>query len=398
MKIDRRKPRHWLYLLLMGLNVVAAIVLRPLLHRRRSGKVLLYGHKRNGNLLAIHEWVLQHRPQGLDLYYLTMDPAYYQQLRREGVPCVLAIAPSAIGWLATADAIVSDHGLHAMRFMLGTTDMKFFDVWHGIPFKGFDADDFRLQHRYNEVWVASGLMEQLYVEKFGFSPHRVKVTGYARTDVLAGSGRNNQGQVRHRIGVPRGGKVVLFAPTWAQDDKGRSLFPFGVQADEFRAVMSALAQRENATIILRMHLNSGAVGGWAGDWPGLLSLPHTDWPNTEEILLAADILVCDWSSIAFDYLVLERPTIFLDVPAPFAKGFSLDASYRFGAVAGSMAETVELVEGYLRDPAEYARTFGDRSKRIKRLVHGDSADGAAASRCVERLGAALAYEHASIHG
>src|SRR3546814_11012987 len=79
-----------------------------------------------------------------------MDPAYYQQLRREGVPCVLAIAPSAIGWLATADAIVSDHGLHAMRFMLGTTDMKFFDVWHGIPFKGFDADDFRLQHGRSE--------------------------------------------------------------------------------------------------------------------------------------------------------------------------------------------------------------------------------------------------------
>ena len=392
MKIDRRNPRHGLYLLLMGFNVVAAIILRPLLHRRSSGKVLLYGHKRNGNLLAIHEWGLAHRSQAPDMSYLTMDPTYYRQLRREGVPCVLAIAPSAIRWLATADAIVSDHGLHAMRFMLGTTDMKFFDVWHGIPFKGFDADDFRLQHRYDEVWLASVLMERLYVERFGFNRQQLEVTGYARTDMLVGGDHIDSERIRRKLGIPNERKVVLFAPTWAQDERGRSLFPFGIKADKFHEVMSDLALRENATIILRRHLNSGAKEDRAGDYPGLLSLPYADWPNAEEILLASDILVCDWSSIAFDYLVLERPTVFLDVPAPFSKGFSLDATYRFGAVAGSMVETVELVEGFLRDPAAYARVCGDRSKRIKHLVYGGNADGAAASRCVGRLSTALGYE------
>src|SRR5690606_40302310 len=60
--------------------------------------------------------------------------------------------------------------------------LRFFDVWHGIPFKGFDADDFRVQHRYDECWVASPLLRDLYIQRFGFEPQRVVATGYARTD------------------------------------------------------------------------------------------------------------------------------------------------------------------------------------------------------------------------
>ena len=228
MKIDKRNPLHWLYLLLLGINVIFATLLRPLLHRRATGRVLLYGHKRSGNLRSIHDWVLEHRPEGLDMRYLTMDPSYYQELRRHGVPCVLAIGPAAIAWLGTADAVVSDHGLHAMEFMLGTTDLRFFDVWHGIPFKGFDANDFKIQRQYDETWVASPLLASMYMERFGFSPVRVKVTGYARTDGLSERKAGDKEQARSRLGLPGGeAKVVLFAPTWKQDDTKRSLFQIG---------------------------------------------------------------------------------------------------------------------------------------------------------------------------
>ena len=63
-------------------------------------------------------------------------------------------------------------------------DLAFFDVWHGIPFKGFDAEDFRVQRHYDETWVASPLLRDLYVDRFSFEPERVVPTGYARTDRL----------------------------------------------------------------------------------------------------------------------------------------------------------------------------------------------------------------------
>lgn len=384
MKIDRRKPRHWLYLLLMGLNVVAAIVLRPLLHRRRSGKVLLYGHKRNGNLLAIHEWVLQHRPQGLDLYYLTMDPAYYQQLRREGVPCVLAIAPSAIGWLATADAIVSDHGLHAMRFMLGTTDMKFFDVWHGIPFKGFDADDFRLQHGYDEVWVASESQRRLYVDKFGFDQAIVHASGYARTDRLV-CRDSDPDAIKQSLGLDpeTSGRLVLFAPTWKQDADDRSVFPFGLDGRAFVHSLSEWASGNNATVLVRTHLNSREAG--ALKFERVVALPSTNFPDTESILLVADLLVCDWSSIAFDFLLLDRPTLFLDIPAPFAKGFSLHPGYRFGPVIADFEALLETMTWALNDPHGYWARHGAEHQRVRKDVYAGNDDGKCSERCVQRL-------------
>jgi CDP-glycerol glycerophosphotransferase len=391
MKFDRYSPRHWLYLLVFGLNVACAMALRPLLHRRASGRVLLYGHKLSGNLLAIHDWTMRSRSERLRLAFLTMDPTYHRQLQQRGVSSVLAISPSAIRWLSTADAVVSDHGLHAMQPMLGKTSMKFFDVWHGIPFKGFDADDFRVQHRYDETWVASPMLASMYECKFGFPVDRVKVTGYARTDRLVLERDIDRTKIARRLGLPdSAGKVVLFAPTWKQDDQARSLFPFSGDANAFCAALSGLAERLGATIVFRTHLNSGLSGSIADAWPRLVSLPYALYPDTEEILLASDILVCDWSSIAFDFLLLDRPTVFLDVEAPFAKGLSLDASYRFGSLARNIDEMLALLERYLREPSRYDEEFGKRSAEVKRLIYGTFADGKSAERCVVRLKGALA--------
>jgi CDP-glycerol glycerophosphotransferase len=391
MKIDRRNPMHWLYLLAFGLNVACAMVLRALPHRRASGRILLYGHKLSGNLLGIHHYVQRHRPVGLRVAFLTMDPAYNRRLRRQGIRSVLALSPAAIPWLATADAVVSDHGLHAMQSMLGRTDLKFFDVWHGIPFKGFDAEDFRVQQRYDEVWVASPLLASMYVERFGFLPDRVKATGYARTDRLVAPEDADREGIATRLGLPAdAGRIVLFAPTWKQDDQARSLFPFGTDEATFCAALSALAVRHKATFVFRTHLNSGVRGGATSRWPRLASLPYALYPDTEEILLVSDVLVCDWSSIAFDFLLLDRPTIFLDVEAPFAKGLSLDASHRFGALARDMNSMLALLERYLREPTAYDEDCGVRAAETKRRVYGGLADGRSAERCVARLEAALA--------
>lgn len=392
MKIDKRNPIHWLYLLLLSGNVLAAMLLRPLLHRRKTGRVLLYGHKRSGNLLAIHDWVLANHPDGLDMRYLTMDPHHYDELRRHGVPCVLAINPKAIGWLATADAIVSDHGLHAIRFMLGTTDLEFFDVWHGIPFKGFDADDFRVQRRYDAVWVASPFLASMYVEKFGFRPDQVEVTGYARTDRLVMCRNNDPRQAANALGLGSdASRIVLFAPTWKQDVSSRNLLPFGLDVGAFCEALSTMGGRHGATIVFRTHVNSGPLGESIGEWPHLAALPASQFPDTEQILLASEILLCDWSSIAFDFLLLDRPTLFLEVAAPFKKGYSLGPDYRYGRVVSSLETLLDGLDEALAQPELYWAQFDARHKWVKSKIYGQMADGRATERCLSRLQDAVAF-------
>lgn len=387
MKINRRNPLHWLWLLAFAANVAIAVLLRPLFHRRRRrGRVLFYGHRLAGNLLPIQRAIAAQRSDDLKASFLTMDPAYFRELRRRGEDCLLAISPRCIPSLVRADALVSDHGLHALLPLLLASDLKFFDVWHGIPFKGFDADDFRVQRRYDEVWVPSPFLRELYVERFGFLPSKVWSTGYARTDAMVRPAEA-PASIRARLGLPPAGKIVVYAPTWKQDAPSRSLFPFGMSGSDFLQRLVASTRRQNATLVLRTHLNSGLKDALTGS--GTVVLPYATHPDTESLLFVADMLLCDWSSIAFDYLLLDRPTIFIDVPPPFAKGFSLGPSYRFGAVVKDMPTLEGAVERFLSRPWDYHNLHGEHAAKLRNQLYGGLADGDATQRCVERLLLAL---------
>lgn len=384
MKIDKRNYRHWLALLRFGVVVVLAILVRPFVPRPKRPLVLLYGHKLNGNLLALYRYLQAHPSAGIDAVFLGMDREYVEQLRGEGIATACGVSFPGLRALARCAAIVSSHGLHSMQPLIRFSSIRFVDVWHGIPYKGFDADDFRVQQRYDEAWVASDSQKDLWVERFGFAAGMVHATGYARTDRLVIRDMDDA-EARRRIGLDPAtcGKTLLFAPTWAQDDKGRSLFPFGCSAEEFLGALSAFAVRHGATVLLRSHMNSGELP--IGRYPRVVALPGTRYPDTEAILQAGDVLVCDWSSIAFDFLLLQRPTLFLDVPPPFRKGFSLGPEYRFGAVVRDLSELLRQLEVCVDEPEAYWRVHAGAHQQVRHEVYGDKADGHSAARCVARL-------------
>lgn len=385
MKVDRSNPVHWFRLLAFALVTVAAIVARPLRKGRPRRRVLFYGHRLAGNLLPIYRKLVASAPD-VEVAFLTMDPEYRTTLREAGDAAILTGSLQAIDWLSSADAVVSDHGLHAMQAMVRLSDMKFFDVWHGIPFKGFDRNDFGVQRRYDEVWVASPLLADIYRDRFGFGAARVVATGYARTDLLVDGGIASE-SVRVELGIPADAPMILFAPTWQQDDPHRSPYPFDIDADTFLDAMSALATQHGAIVVVRGHLNDRAVRERPRD--RVMHLPFAAYPWTERLLLATDVLVCDWSSIAFDFLLLNRPAVFLDVPAPFSKGFTLDGAWRYGEVADSMETLLRALEQAVQDPTGFLSAHSERMRGLRERLYGGMDDGQAAARCAQRLISAI---------
>lgn len=391
MKINKRDPMHWLLLIGFFFQAAAGAAWRSL-GLGRKHKVVLYGHKLNGNLLALYLYMKAHPEEGLRPVFLTMDRAYHNELRAVGIESCWACGPTCMRLLGSASGLVSDHGLHALQSwqrVYRQLGLRFFDVWHGVPYKGFDADDFGLQHRYDEVWVASDLNRRLYIERFGFDSKRVVATGYPRTDRLL-TRSDSVTDVRRELGLAEGGKLVLFAPTWVQDHKGRSIYPFGMEEGAFFDALSGVASRHDATVLLRSHLNT--QGEAAGAHPRIAYLSGATHPDTEAILLASDVLICDWSSVAFDYLLLDRPTFFLDVAPPFRKGFSLGPEYRFGAVVADMSNLLSGIEEALADPASYWRRYGGKHKLVREQVYGEYADGRSTRRCLRRLHIHLAED------
>src|SRR5690606_26469467 len=126
---------------------------------------------------------------------------------------------------------------------------------------------------------------------------------------------------------------------------------FGTDEREFKTFLSDFATETSSAILFRTHLNSNSSGSIS--YPNIIQMSSEDYPDTEEILIMSDILICDWSSIAFDYLLLDRVTIFLDVSPPFKNGFSLGPEYRYGEVVKSFEDLKGSLTEYLNRPANY---------------------------------------------
>lgn len=381
MKVDIRKPRHWVLLLQQSVYTLVAIVLRRLGRRPDKPLVVLYGHQLSGNLKALYREWSSAGEAGLDLYFLSLDPEYSLKLKREGIRVLQCNKLADMLKLGQAFALVSDHGLHMMTPLVRFTDIVFIDVWHGIPFKGFTPRDFSLQRRYDEVWVSSPLLQQIYEEKFGFEAGKVHSLGYARTDKLFNRAHPDP-SFRDIANLPPGHRIVLYAPTWKQDDSGRELFPFDQEEESFIESLSAVCCAHDAILVIRSHLNAHIH---ERNFRNVIYCSQREFADTEDLLLESDILICDWSSIAFDFLALDRPTIFLDVEPPFNNGLTLGKEYRFGKIVGDMAALCDALRHSLECSNSYRLDQGSVHRSVTAEVYGGNTDGQVARRQLARL-------------
>lgn len=381
MKIDRRNPEHLRALAVSAAYSSAGVVLRPFIKRKNDStrRIIFYGHTLNGNLKAFYDFLLQQ--QDYEPYFLALDVHYYKRLRDSSnnpETILNALSFKDMMTVAKADAFITSHGIHLFSPFRALTDMKFIDVWHGVSYKGFGKNDFKHLHAHDETWVSSEFNKKLYISRYGFKPEKVKVTGYGRTDVLV-SGKLNKRSIIEKYDIPKADKYILIAPTWAQDVSGRSLVPFGEDEVEFFKGIDEIASKNSAHIIFRTHINSGD----AIKVPNLSStsfMPYSKYEVVEDFLFIADILVTDWSSIGIDYLPLKRPTIFLDVPAPFKHGFNLGPEHRFGDVAGNYQELLGYLDKNLKAPDTFIKNHKKDMERTINSAFGPNLDGKSTER------------------
>lgn len=339
-------------------------------------KIILTGHKFNGNLWAFYQFVqLQNE---YDCAFLTMDYRYYRELRSRNEPALFFGNPIHMIDVARAGLVISDHGPGLLRVFSGKGRLKLADVWHGIPFKGYSANTMAHLHAVDEVWVTSAYLARLYADKFGFAARQVRQTGYSRTDVLANASAD-RAAILQGLGIEdRFSAIVTFAPTWKHDDVERDIFPFGLSGREFFEGLERIGVEYNVLFIFRSHLNDSSTR--IKEFGNIVVRSYADYVIAEETLAVTDILVVDWSSIAFDFLVTRRPTLFLDVPPPFREGFTFDGSYRAGPVVDSYDQLLGKLVEYLRDPGAYRTEYAAQIERAMSDVYGETADGRASER------------------
>lgn len=130
--------------------------------------------------------------------------------------------------------------------------------------------------------------------------------GYPRNDMLYSPQADEIArQVKEHLGVPQHKKVVLYAPTWRDDQfygPGRYKLDLRVDLNRFREALG-----DEYALMIRRHPNVVDTVPGAGE--GVV-WDVSEYPEIAELFLAADVLITDYSSLMFDYANTGRPMLF----------------------------------------------------------------------------------------
>ncbi|WP_396278394.1 CDP-glycerol glycerophosphotransferase family protein [Glutamicibacter creatinolyticus] len=291
--------------------------------------------------------------------------------------------------LATAKVLVNNNNFP--YYFTKKFGQKYIQTWHGTPLKkiGNDVPGANLSISYRELMKREAEAWDVLVAQNDFAARqlpasfgytgRVLTSGYPRNDVLRSSAAASiRKKVRDALGIPDGEQVVLYAPTWRDNKKTASnhyrLVSF-LDTDELRESMNT-----PTTVLVRGHSNT-AQGRGAVQGNSVIDV--TDYPDVNDLYLACDALVTDYSSVMFDYVNTGKPILYL-VPdlesyASDVRGFYLDLER---IAPGPLAQSTYELSEWLNDMPRLLSEFSNRYKQfVSDFVPYD--DGQSTARVAE---------------
>lgn len=126
-------------------------------------------------------------------------------------------------------------------------------------------------------------------------------SGYPRNDILVDAPEGVAERVRSEYAIDPGKKVILYAPT-LRDYKKSFSFPFDVTRLE-------QALHGEYVVLVRVHYLIGSNRALREATESGFLIDVSDYPGVEELYLASDILITDYSSVMFDFANLGRPIV-----------------------------------------------------------------------------------------
>ncbi|MFB9165057.1 bifunctional glycosyltransferase/CDP-glycerol:glycerophosphate glycerophosphotransferase [Arthrobacter psychrochitiniphilus] len=194
----------------------------------------------------------------------------------------------------------------------------YLQTWHGTPLKriGLDAPMEYLSASYRSLMDREAKMWDLLLAQNSFSARVLPAAfcydgpilecGYPRNDALvARSAPKRRAVIRKELGIKDEQVAVLYAPTWRDNAIGKDGIRKFVGYLDGEALGKHLGDRY--VLLNRGHHNSPAGGGQGFD----NVIEVSGHPEINDLILASDALVTDYSSVMFDYSLMDKPIYIL---------------------------------------------------------------------------------------
>lgn len=351
----------------------------------------MLGVKYADNSKYFFEYVAQYHP-AIRPVWITGSRKTASVLAAQGKEVYLFYSLRGI-WLSmrAGVGVLSHSVIRDIRPFVLTRKAVLVNLWHGIPLKKIAGDDevseLRNKRFFSGIQCASRLLcpsfrrpydltiacseedRRSFSSAFSIPADKIVITGYPRNDALFSS----------QIADPEraGKKVGIYMPTFRGQEGNRYDFftQFGFNAQSVNSFLEKL----NVHLYLKLHHFNLPDDEIIEAIATSSSISFYDKDDVYEDLSSIDFLVTDYSSIYFDYLLLNRPVIF----APFDHSEYMRSNRRFyyryndvtpGPKATDWTEVCHYIKEAVESPESYAQERGMMRSKFHTYCDGNSSE------------------------
>ena len=256
-------------------------------------------------------------------------------------------------------------------------------TWHGSMYKKIGLDrktgrigleKARLERSNWDMFISQNSDTTPIIKQSYDFDEGVVESGYPRNDELLDPDPSRVADIRERIGIPEGSTAVMYAPTWREEGQEVELLDIVELSDRLGPGFTFLQRGHVRTLDLGEVVRHDNV------------IDVSTYPQINDLYLASDLLITDYSSMMFDFSVTRQPMIFFtpdfdEYTDPKVRGVYFDLEE---ISPGPVVRTPDEVVDLLGSIDTWAPTYDERYEAwCARFNHAD--DGHAAERAVDAL-------------
>ncbi len=251
------------------------------------------------------------------------------------------------------------------------------NVGHGLICKGYYYNDNPITKRENlsDLLCVPGPEHKKRLEKTVFSP--IAVTGFIKSDEIYGRKQPGRADFCRTYGIDPTDAIILFAPTF--NDELSAIPCLGERIGELAG--------PGTTLLIKLHNETAA--GWKSAYQRLAesrdTIHYLEDGDYAGMMRAADVMVSDVSSIALEFLFLNKPVVFFTNPRikEYHQYHAGDIEYAIRD-AGFEAKTMEELSRAVNISLSEPHRFEDK-RRAYADMYDYGRDGKSAARVAQAV-------------
>lgn len=307
-------------------KVIFRMMLYPLrVLRVKKNRILLHndlGNNYSCNLKSIAEYITSDYPGQFEVIYSVKEPKKYQYLQNKGIHPIAFNSLQYFYYAMTSKVFVTNSGGHA--YIPLRKRQYVINTHHGGgAYKTCGKDmfedtylfrkDLELSSKHTDVFLSTNSKFTEVVSNAIYMPKNVFwEIGMPRNDILINGNEELKKCIRKKIGLNDDEKLVLFAPTYRKIDnnyfKSSVSIPYGIDCDRVRL---ALHTRFGGNWRFAFRLHPRVENRDNLPFENVLDL--SDYEDMQDLLLVADVMVNDFSSSMWDFMLTGRPSFLFAV-------------------------------------------------------------------------------------